>query len=366
MARGPGTRGVTRRDRDAVGDEAAPRVASTRTIVLGVLLVVVLAVGLVLLLGKAAGYRQVLDALENADGAWLIACLVLEAASYAGYVVCLRAVVAMDDGPRLGAGMSTRVWLASVGATRIVSPAGAGGLALIYWLLRRAGLAARDAAGKVLGFNILIFAMFGVWALAASLVILLSVGQEAPLGMTLPWLIVVPVFVTAGMWLSQGARGRRVSRDTHRGWARKALAAAVSGIIVARRALRPRQHDGRAVWGGFAYWIGDVLCLWASLRAIGAEVSIQGVALAYATAYLAMLLPLPTGGYGAIDAAATFTLTVMGIPLAEAVVGVVVWRFFNFWLPTIPALIELARTRDLGRRLAEQSEGGRTGPAPAG
>jgi uncharacterized membrane protein YbhN (UPF0104 family) len=30
---------------------------------------------------------------------------------------------------------------------------------------------------------------------------------------------------------------------------------------------------------------------------------------------------------------------------------VVVWRFFNFWLPTIPALIELARSRDLARTL---------------
>ncbi len=362
MARGTGAGAV-----NSNGPEA-PKVASTRTIIIGVVLVVVLAVGLVLLLARAAGYQQVLDALEGADGAWLIACLILEAGSYAGYVVCLRAVVAMDDGPRLGPGLSTRVWLASVGATRIVSPAGVGGLALIYWLLRRAGLAAREAAGKVLGFNILIFAMFGGWAFAASLVILLSVGQGAPLAMTLPWLIVVPVFAAAGLWLSQGARGRRVAADTHRGWLRKALAAAVSGIVVARRALRPGQHDARAVWGGFAYWVGDVLCLWASLRAIGAEVSIQGVALAYATAYLAMLLPLPTGGYGAIDAAATFTLTVLGIPLAEAVVGVVVWRFFNFWLPTIPALIELARTRELGRRLGEETQRAPRGPAagPAG
>ncbi|MGB1675613.1 MAG: hypothetical protein ACPHJV_04405, partial [Miltoncostaeaceae bacterium] len=79
-------------------DNGAPHVASTRTIVLGVVLVVVLAVGLVLLLGKAAGYREVLNALEGADGAWLIACLFLEAAAYAGYVVCMRAIIAQDDG----------------------------------------------------------------------------------------------------------------------------------------------------------------------------------------------------------------------------------------------------------------------------
>jgi uncharacterized protein (TIRG00374 family) len=132
---------------------------------------------------------------------------------------------------------------------------------------------------------------------------------------------------------------------------RTALAAAVAGIRVARASLRPGHMNQPALWGSIAYWAGDVLCLWAALRAIDAEVSIAGVALAYATAYVATLFPLPTGGYGVIDAAATFTLTVLGIPLAEALAGVVVWRFFNFWLPTIPALIELARSRDLARTL---------------
>ena len=345
-------------------DNGAPHVASTRTIVLGVVLVVVLAVGLVLLLGKAAGYREVLNALEGADGAWLIACLFLEAAAYAGYVVCMRAIIAQDDGVDLSGMNATRMWLASLGATRIVSPAGAGGLAIIYWLLRRAGLGVRDAASRVLGFNILIFGLFGMWAFATSLVILVGFGQDAPLAMLMPWLVVVPVFVIAGIWISQGERGQRIAAEPARGWMRKGLAAAVAGIIVARHAVRTRPSNGPAIWGGVVYWAGDVLCLWAALRAIGAEVTLHGVALAYATAYIAMLLPLPTGGYGAIDAAATFTLTVLGIPLAEAIVGVVVWRFFNFWLPTIPALIELGRSRELGRRLARGGGGQRPEPAP--
>lgn len=335
--------------------DAEPRVAGTRAIVLGVLLVVVLAVGLVLLLGKAAGYSEVLGALERASGSWLVACLLLEAASYVGYVVALRAIVAQDGGPVLSGTNATRVWLASLGATRIVSPAGAGGLAITYWLLRKAGLAARDAVARVLGFNILVFAFFGIWAFATSLVILVATGGDAPLGMIIPWLVIVPVFALSGLWISQGQRGDRVSRDTHHGWMRKGLAAAVAGIVVARTSLRPGRVDHPALWGSIAYWAGDVLCLWAALRAIGAEVSIAGVALAYATAYVAMLFPLPTGGYGAIDAAAAFTLTVLGIPLAEAVAGVVVWRFFNFWLPTIPALIELARARDLARTLAGEA-----------
>ena len=335
-------------------EHGAPHTVSRRTVVLGVALVVVLAIGLVLLLGKAAGYRQVLEALEGASGPWLLACLVLELASYAAYVISLRAVIAMDDGPRLSPVEATRMWLASLGGTRIVSPGGVGGLAVIYWLLRRAGMTAGGAVSRVLGFNILIFALFGVWAFATALVLLMPIGGSVPLGMELPWIIAIPAIAIAGLWISQGERGRRIAADTSHGWARKALAAAVRSIVVARAVLAPRHMNMPAIMGAVVYWAADVACLWAALRAIGAEVSIAAVALAYATAYIAMLLPLPTGGYGAIDAAATFTLTVLGIPLAEAVVGVVVWRFFNFWLPTIPGLIELGRSAGLGRTLAER------------
>jgi len=335
-------------------EHAAPHTVSRRTVVLGVALVVVLAIGLVLLLGKAAGYRQVLDALERASGPWLLACLILELASYAAYVISLRAVVAMDGGPQLSPGSATRMWLASLGGTRIVSPGGVGGLAVLYWLLRRAGMGAGAAVSRVLGFNILIFALFGAWAFATALVLLMPVGGGVPLGMELPWIIGIPLLAAAGLWISQGERGQRIAADTSHGWLRRGLAAAVRGIVVARAAVAPRNMNMPAIMGAIVYWVGDVACLWAALRAIGAEVSLAAVALAYATAYIAMLFPLPTGGYGAIDAAATFTLTVLGIPLAEAVVGVVVWRFFNFWLPTIPGLIELGRSASLGRRLAEE------------
>lgn len=336
------------------GDVSAPAV-STRTILLGAALVVVLAVGLLLLLGKLAGYSQVLDTLQGASGLWLVACFVLEIISFAAYVVSLHAVIADRGGPRLRPVSTVRLWLASVGATRLIAPAGAGGVAIIYWLLKRTPLSARDRLGKVLGFNILIFALFGAWAFATALVIALAPGNEIPIGITLPWIIGVPIIGAAGLWVSQGRRGERLAGDTAHGFGRRALAGAVAGLIVARQVIAPRRPDAPAFWGAIAYWTADVACLWAALSAIGADVTLHGVGLAYATAYVTMLLPLPTGGYGAIDAAATFALTVLGVPLAEAVAGVVVWRVFNFWLPTLPGLIELARAQGLGRRLSAET-----------
>lgn len=340
----------------------APHRVSRRTIVFAVVLVLVVATGLLLLLGKAAGYQEVLDALERASTPWLVACLALEAVAYAGYTVALRAVVAMHGGPRFSPLIATRVWLASLGATRILSPAGAGGVAIIYWLLRRAGMGARRAISRVLGFNVLIFSVFGIGAFASAVALIAGADEGVPVGMELPWLIGVPVIAVAGLWVSQGARGRRIAVTTARGLWRRTAAAAVGAIIVARAAVAPGRVNVVALAATVVYWVADVVCLWGALQAIGADVSLIGVALAYATAYIAMILPLPTGGYGAIDAAATLTLSVLGIPLAEAVAGVVVWRFFNFWLPTIPGLVELARAGNLGRHIAQENRAGR-GPA---
>ena len=54
-----------------------------------------------------------------------------------------------------------------------------------------------------------------------------------------------------------------------------------------------------------------------------------------------MILPLPLGGVGGVDAALTYALTAVGVPLALALVAVGVYRLFAFWAPTLPALAAL-------------------------
>jgi uncharacterized membrane protein YbhN (UPF0104 family) len=73
--------------------------------------------------------------------------------------------------------------------------------------------------------------------------------------------------------------------------------------------------------------------------------------LAYATGYAATVLPLPFAGVGGVDAAMTFALTAVGLPLARALVAVAVYRLFGFWLPTIPALAALVLLPRAGRGL---------------
>jgi uncharacterized membrane protein YbhN (UPF0104 family) len=90
------------------------------------------AVGVGLLIGKAAGYADVLDAIREANPVWLLVCLGGEILAYAGYVLAFRGTVATQGGVNLDLRTSVAVVFASLGATRLLAAGGAGGLALDY------------------------------------------------------------------------------------------------------------------------------------------------------------------------------------------------------------------------------------------
>ena len=99
------------------------------------------------------------------------------------------------------------------------------------------------------------------------------------------------------------------------------------------------------------FWIGNLVCLWAALRSVGIALPLAELVLAYATGHVAAIAPLPFGGVGGVDAALTYALTVVGVSLAPALVGVAVYRLFSFWLPTIPGIAALVLLPRAGRRL---------------
>jgi uncharacterized protein (TIRG00374 family) len=107
----------------------------------------------------------------------------------------------------------------------------------------------------------------------------------------------------------------------------------------------------RPLLWSLVYWGGNVTCLWAALNSVGESLPLPELVLAFATGHAATILPLPLGGVGGVDAAMTYALTVVGVPLAPALVAVAVYRLFAFWAPTIPALVALAALPRAGRRL---------------
>lgn len=103
--------------------------------------------------------------------------------------------------------------------------------------------------------------------------------------------------------------------------------------------------------GAALFWLGDITCLWAGLRAFDVHVGAAALVLAYATSYAVTMLPLALGGAGGSEAAIALALRAVGAPLAPALLGVLTYRLFSFWLPTLPGLVSLARAPSLGRKL---------------
>jgi uncharacterized membrane protein YbhN (UPF0104 family) len=209
---------------------------------------------------------------------------------------------------------------------------------------------------RVLGLNTLVYLVFGVGAWTAALLAALGVFGEAPLALTLPWLLVVPFCLLAARYVTDPARG--APRDPTKGsLPRRSLAYAISGAAWVRE-MAPSSPGRSSLVASAVYWAGDIVCLWAALQSVGVSLPLSEVVLAYATGYVAMILPLPLAGVGGVDAAMTFALTAVGVSLAPALVGVAVYRLFGFWVPTIPALAALVLLPRAGRGLEQAAASG--------
>lgn len=359
------------RDSSSQGLTIDPRRA-IGTIVLAALLVT----AAVALLGRFARREELTAALGEADRRWLPLCVVGVMAAYAGYIAAYRDLARAEGGPSLSYRAVSRVVAVGFGVSAL--GASAGGLAVDYWALRRAGAEPPDAARRVLALNTLEWAALGAAACVAGAVVLAAGGSGVPPAMALTWLALVPLCVLAAAWVSSDRRAGRltmaggpsvaVSRDprTWPAWAwhgiQRGFAHSVAGLVLLRRVVaRPRRHV-LGLAGFPLYWAGHIVCLWAALRAFGPAPAVAPLVLAFMTGYVATAIPLPAGGAGGIEASLALTVHVVGVPLSSAVLGVLLYRAVTFWLPVIPALLVLPSVRRLDEELSSTPDRMRTAP----
>src|SRR5258707_8467650 len=118
-----------------------------------------LVVGALVLAPKLADLPDVWRRLAHGDMSWLGFALVLEALSFVGHIVLFRAV-ALDERGRIGMRASTEITLAGHMATRLLATAGAGGVALTAWAMRKAGMERRDVASRMTTFLVLLYVVY--------------------------------------------------------------------------------------------------------------------------------------------------------------------------------------------------------------
>jgi uncharacterized membrane protein YbhN (UPF0104 family) len=297
------------------------------------------------LLPAVAGLDDTWQRLDDGDPAWLFGAGGLEILSFASYMVLFRTVCA-DDTDLIDLRQSYLITMAGVAATRLLAVAGAGGIALTAWALRRLGMSRRETTARIGTFLVLLYGIF-----MATLVIggagLRSglLPGPAPFGLTVvPALFgaaVIAVALALGTWGRGvasaadrfGAANRRIAR-----WARALAvvpATVASGVRGSLRLLR----DGRpGLAGALGWWGFDVAVLWACLEAFGGAPTPAVVVMAYFVGMLANTLPVP-GGIGAVDGGMTAALIGFGVDGGLALVAVLSYRAFAFWLPTAPGVV---------------------------
>jgi uncharacterized membrane protein YbhN (UPF0104 family) len=306
--------------------------------------------GVSVLLASYAGWPHVLHLIYTRHSwLWLVVCMAGELIAYGGYMLTVRDMARIDGGQKMDIKLSAEAVVGGFGV--FAATRASGGFAVDYWAFRRTGAARREALTRVLGLGFLEYATLSLAALVASALLYFDLDGGAGDGVTLPSLIVIPVFALA-LWATSPRRVSRLSQP-RRGLIKRTLADSVAGASYVRDMFAsPREH-GTGVLGNTAYWAGDILCLWAALQIVRSQLSVAALVLAYSGGYVLTRRALPAGGAGLVEVALTFALVGMGLQFVPALVGVIIYRLFNFWLPIVPALILLPALRDLRARFRE-------------
>jgi uncharacterized membrane protein YbhN (UPF0104 family) len=288
----------------------------------------------------------------HADPRWVIAGIALEIASFAGYVALFWHVAGRST-PRIGLRASYEVALASTAATRLLPTAGAGGAALTFWSLKRAGNDSRDATRTLLTFLVVLYAVFlGSIVVAGTL---LATGV-VPSGVSLE-LSAVPAALAAAaiaLALFLAARHDRVERPAKGKMATASYA--LGGAVRDAVAVVRRPHA--RLLGAPAWWGFDMLVIWATFSAFGTPPSPVVLVLGYFLGQVANTLPLPGAASGGMVGA----FLAFGMPAEVVLPAVLAYRAIAIWTPVPAGAAAIAGLRRTVRRWSLEDADTQTTP----
>jgi uncharacterized membrane protein YbhN (UPF0104 family) len=338
-----------------------PRVRFTRRRLLASILFVVSAAAfLYFVLPKLLGLKETWNRIQSGNVWWLALAALLEVFSFLGYIALFRAVFVRGRS-QIDWRESYEITMAGLAATRLFASAGAGGIALTAWALRRSGLEPRIVACRMIAFMALLYAVYmGALVIDGLGLYLGVIPGSHPFAITvIPAIFggaVIAIFLAVS--LLPGDFDRLVARWTSggrlvrlAGYLAAAPAAAASGVRTAIDLVRGRDPY---LLGAIAWWGFDISVLWASFHAFGDAPSGGVIVMSYFVGMLGNVLPLP-GGIGGVDGGMIGAFLAFGVNAPIAVVAVLVYRAFAFWLPTVPGAIAYVQLR---RRVAGWAEGG--------
>jgi uncharacterized membrane protein YbhN (UPF0104 family) len=340
-------------------DEHGLEITRRGLLTLGGFLLAALA-ALYFLLPKLAGLQDTWHRIKDGSPWWMALALLFTVGMFGGYVMQFRGIfLRAPGGRRIGWRSAYEITMAGLAASRLFAAGGAGGLVLTAWALRRSGMARRDVADTTVAFLILTYVPYGAAVIVCGVGLRLGVFPgAAPFTLTVLPALFAAVAMAIAMAIAfvppdlqrraeaslggGGRLGQLIGRLAN------APASASAGI---RLAVAHVRSGNNALIGAILFWAFQILVLWAAFRAFGAAPPVAVLVQAFFVGMLGNLLPLP-GGVGGVEGGMIGALAAFDVDSGLAVVAVLVFRAFTFWLPLIPGVVayfQLRRTVDRWR-----------------
>ncbi|WP_436801053.1 lysylphosphatidylglycerol synthase transmembrane domain-containing protein [Streptomyces coeruleorubidus] len=267
--------------------------------------------------------------LGNAEWPWLLAavgatCLTWVAAA------CTRQGAVVERLPRRRL-LATQF---AAGAANHLLPTGLGASAVNLRFMTVCGLPlARSSAALAL---YLLAESVGRVALLG--VLLITFPDALRLGTLVPETAFGPLLAGAGVVLVIAVAVPVLVRRV-----RSAVLSFLRTALGEARSVHTRPARALALWGGsFAFPALQATVLVLVGRAMGLDVPLAHMAVAYLAATVAVALVPTPGGIGSVEAALVMALVAAGGPAAVATAVVLAFRVITVWLPLLPGALTLA------------------------
>jgi uncharacterized protein (TIRG00374 family) len=331
-----------------------------RKLASAVLIFVAGVVGIYILFPKLLGLEGTLRRIGSGTWYWVAVAIGFNVAAFAAYVALFRGVLGGKPGDelhrRLDVRASYQITMAGLAATRIFSAAGAGGIALSYWALRKAGMPRRRSACRMVAFLALMYSVY----LGALVVfgVLLRTGVlpgSAPVGGTIiPAGVagaVIAIFLLVALIPEDVERRIGAVAGAHRRIARFAEgfltgpATVAAGVRTAIAFIRHPRRGALAVTGALGFWAANIGVLWASFEAFGGDVPFAVLVQGFFVGMAANLIPSPAGGVGSVDAGMIAAFVLFDVPSSIVFPAVLTYRVIAFWLPIPPGIVAYFQLR---------------------
>ncbi len=290
-----------------------------------------------LVVPELVGARKDLYLLDQVNGGWAAAGVVLEGVSLFCYAVLTK--VLLPPGPKPSLSRLFRIDLSAAAVAHVIPAGTLGTAALGFRLFTNEGISANDAgvmmAAKGLGSTIVLNVL--LWL---SLVISIPLAGFRPIYGTVAIIGTVLLAAVALVIIGVTRGTERASRILHMVGDKIPWVSGDRLEAAVREASKTAQTMARdkkvlawaLVWASLN-WLLDAASLWCFIAAFGSTVNPIELFAAYGIANVAGALPLTPGGLGVVDSAAPLLLVGFGVTRSVATLGVLAWRLVNFWLP---------------------------------